>query len=306
MTATCYTYNSLVLVWNHIYELISKTFSIYPQTRFAIPADVVVTANTLQKLGPRGKPFTSTCFEKVATCLTMQTLHMREAFASFSEVLLIDATHGTNEIKYKLNNPKWRDIQCVIVDKDFTELAALKTALPGVRVLLCQFHVIKYLSEEGASSKEQLISCIRLLVYASREREFEKHRKYLTHLINIGSCSRRSGAISANSGISNRDSQDIRLSVNAISEVNNANRDLRRNENSVQEWMHRFKDYFVRNWDTCKDMFSYTRQNALTLGNNTNNRLEASWKQIKDIVNGSMGMDESVALIMLYQSRTEQ
>ncbi|OWZ14065.1 hypothetical protein PHMEG_00012510 [Phytophthora megakarya] len=138
----------------------------------------------------------------------MQTLHMREAFSWFSEVLLIDATHCTNKIKYitlltaieefKLNNPKWREIQCFIVNNDFTEIAVLKAALPGVRVLLCQFHVIKYLSE--------------------------KECKW--------------------------------LSVNAISEVNNANRDLRRNENSVQEWMHRFKDYFVRyrdNWRARED-----------------------------------------------------
>ncbi|KAE8979163.1 hypothetical protein PR002_g24496 [Phytophthora rubi] len=39
----------------------------------------------------------------VATCITSQTEHMRELFDRFPEVLMIDATHGTNVSKYKVN-----------------------------------------------------------------------------------------------------------------------------------------------------------------------------------------------------------
>ncbi|KAE8891900.1 hypothetical protein PF003_g24016 [Phytophthora fragariae] len=38
----------------------------------------------------------------VATCITLQTEHMRELFDRFPEVLMIDATHGTNVSKYKV------------------------------------------------------------------------------------------------------------------------------------------------------------------------------------------------------------
>lgn len=42
-----------------------------------------------------------------------------------------------------------------------------------------------------------------------------------------------------------------------------------------------FEDYFARNWDSCPDLCcSYTRQNAVTMGNNMNNHLEAFWKQL--------------------------
>ncbi|GMF59713.1 unnamed protein product [Phytophthora fragariaefolia] len=65
--------------------------------------------------------------------------------------------------------------------------------------------------------------------------------------------------------------------------------------------------YFTKNWDSCRDMWcSYARQNAVTLGNNTNNRLESSWKQMKEVVNSSMGLDECLASIMFYQTRVEQ
>ncbi|GMF56996.1 unnamed protein product [Phytophthora fragariaefolia] len=88
---------------------------------------------------------------------------MREMFDRFPEVMLIDATHGTNASKYKIfsfmvhdafgkgqfgqhavlrnerssalltaieefkvNNPAWTYLQCVVIDKDFTEMAVLE------------------------------------------------------------------------------------------------------------------------------------------------------------------------------------
>ncbi|ETL77345.1 hypothetical protein L917_21716 [Phytophthora nicotianae] len=37
----------------------------------------------------------------IATCITLQTGHMRSLFDRFPEVFMIDATHGTNASKYK-------------------------------------------------------------------------------------------------------------------------------------------------------------------------------------------------------------
>ncbi|KAE9287528.1 hypothetical protein PR003_g26031 [Phytophthora rubi] len=176
----------------------------------------------------------------VATCITSQTEHMRELFDRFPEVLMIDATHGTNVSKYKVNathgtnvskyevlmidathgtnvskykvfsimahdvfgkgqfvqhavlqnerrpmlmkalgefkrnNPAWTRIKCILIDKDFTEISVLKLMFPDAILLLCQFHVIKYLREEitradygfNAWQKQQLQSIASLLVYA--------------------------------------------------------------------------------------------------------------------------------------------
>ncbi|ETO59111.1 hypothetical protein F444_22515 [Phytophthora nicotianae P1976] len=133
--------------------------------------------------------------KKVATCITLQAKHMRTLFDQFREVLMIDTTHGTNRSKYKVfsfmahdtfgmameevkaNNPAWTRLQCVLVDKDFTELSVLEKAFPGVTILLCQFHVLKYLREEIASAdygfsrsqKEQLGGVMSLLFYAKTE-----------------------------------------------------------------------------------------------------------------------------------------
>eukprot|EP00644_Phytophthora_capsici_P019235 jgi/Phyca11/132981/e_gw1.284.3.1 len=253
---------------------------------------------------------------------------MRSLFKRFPEVLLIDATHGTNRSKYKVfsfmahdtfgkgqfvqhsllqnerwptlltaleefkaNNPSWTKLQCILIDKDFTEMSVLKKAFPNVAILLCQFHVLKYLREEIASSdygfsswqKEQLRGVISLLVYAKTETEYVKHFQYMDHLVEMGK------QISAHAAPNSHGMRSIDA------------------ETLPRRDRHPFIAYFVKNWDECRDLWcAYKRQNTVTLGNNTNNRLEASWKQLKEWVNSFMAVDECVASIMYYQSLQER
>lgn len=111
--------------------------------------------------------------------LFLQTPHMQQAFKSFPEVVLLDATYRTNKLHMPLfvlvvqdgsglshvvayafvsseqqhvvtrllqtfveENPAAIDTKVVIVDKDFTEVNAVKAAFPGSPVVqLCEFHV---------------------------------------------------------------------------------------------------------------------------------------------------------------------
>ncbi|POM61742.1 LOW QUALITY PROTEIN: hypothetical protein PHPALM_29203 [Phytophthora palmivora] len=212
-----------------------------------------------------------------------------------NKVLFIDATHGTNRSKhkgfsfmahdsfgkgqfvqhallqneryetlltaieeFKRNNQSMVTLQCVLVDKDFTELLFSKH---GVTVLLYQFHILKYQSEEIVSSNhgfskaqnEQLRDVMSLLVYAKTEAENDKHFAYLVHFASIG----YSVAPSADT-VTQQEMDRVQLMVN-----------LTQTEN--------------RNWDNFRELWcAHKRQNAVTLGNNTNNRLEASRKQLKE------------------------
>ncbi|KAE9169284.1 hypothetical protein PF004_g28229 [Phytophthora fragariae] len=70
---------------------------------------------------------------------------------------------------------------------------------------------------------------------------------------------------------------------------------------------HPFEAYFDKNWDKCRSMWcAFERQNAVTLGNNTNNRIEASWKQLKDLVDSFMKVDECIVSIIYYQAQEEK
>ncbi|OWZ12660.1 hypothetical protein PHMEG_00014139 [Phytophthora megakarya] len=213
--------------------------------------------------------------------------------------------------EFKANNPAWTKVQCVLIDKDFTEMSVLKKAFPGVRILLCQFHVLKYLREEIASAeygfntwqKEQLRGVMNLLVYAKTEVEYEKHLRYMEHVASMGVpvvaggyesdiVCERSGAVEDQSG----DIGDQSGRIGQTADVNH-----------ITLSSHAFVTYFGKNWDDCRDLWcAYKRQNAVTMGNNTNNRLEASWKQLKEWVNSFMAVDECIASIMYYQSLQER
>ncbi|OWY93725.1 hypothetical protein PHMEG_00036775 [Phytophthora megakarya] len=79
-------------------------------------------------------------------------------------VLLIDATHDTNAAKYKLFSFMIHDSGCssfdnvaiIMIDKDFMELSVLKEEFTNARILLCHFHVVKYLQEEEINAKYDL------------------------------------------------------------------------------------------------------------------------------------------------------
>ncbi|GMF56098.1 unnamed protein product [Phytophthora fragariaefolia] len=169
--------------------------------------------------------------QTVATCITLQTQHMRDIFHRLPEVVMIDATHGTNLSKYKVfsimahdafgtgqfvqhaivqnernptlstaleefkrNNPAWNRIKSVLVDKDFGEIGVLTKAFPDATLLLCQFHVLKYLREQIASKdygfnawqKQQLDGLVNLLVYAKTERQYVRLRKFMGHIMVFG------------------------------------------------------------------------------------------------------------------------
>lgn len=50
--------------------------------------------------------------------------------------------------QFKEGCPNLDSVAVVMSDKEFTELAVLQEEFSGPRVLLCHFHVIKYLQEE--------------------------------------------------------------------------------------------------------------------------------------------------------------
>lgn len=92
---------------------------------------------------------------------------------------------------FKSSNPKWPEIQCLVIYKDFTEMAALAEAFPQARMLLCQQHVKKYLHRESAKPKYRFFSFERDLVrsacdeliHAPSEQSYERSLWSLRHVI---------------------------------------------------------------------------------------------------------------------------
>ncbi|ETM41121.1 hypothetical protein L914_13082 [Phytophthora nicotianae] len=148
---------------------------------------------------------------------------MRAMVESFPEVLQMDCTHKTNKYNYQLlsmvamdqygcgqpvqyslletnadwhmakcldhfkrANDSWRLVRIVIVDKDMREVEVIRQKLPEARVLLCHFHVIKWLHETIRKSSKygpyeaavlnQLRHTITNMTYARSDEVYEEHR----------------------------------------------------------------------------------------------------------------------------------
>lgn len=67
-----------------------------------------------------------------------------------------------------------------------------------------------------------------------------------------------------------------------------------------------FLNYFMKNWHNCRDMWcSYLRDNVESIGVNTNNRLEATWKHVKSRICRSDHLDETLVQVGKYQQTIE-
>jgi hypothetical protein len=136
----------------------------------------------------------------------------------------------------------------IMVDKDLTMLNLLQERFRDCSVLLCRFHVLRYLRKKAqnlsktSDEKTQLMGIIARLVYASSVDEYNLASECLQNL----KC-------------------DAYLS------------------------------YFNENWHTCKELWCLAfRTDLLTLGNNTNNRLENFNRQLKRCLSSNLHLSEAI------------
>ncbi|ETI48531.1 hypothetical protein F443_07443 [Phytophthora nicotianae P1569] len=153
-----------------------------------------------------------------------------------------------------------------MVDKDLNEIRVLETNFPGARILVCHFHVIKYMKEMRAkpefgkiSSEDasQIDGAVHKMIYAACEELYKASRDALQ-----GICAR--------------------IGLNG------------------------FYEYFLKNWDSCQDRWVYYLRSKLPhFRNHTNNRLESFFGKLKDVVDGSMSMAACVKALVANDRRVE-
>ncbi|KAE9127479.1 hypothetical protein PF010_g4880 [Phytophthora fragariae] len=168
--------------------------------------------------------------------------------------------------QFKSCNPAWPQIRCVIVDKDVTEIGVFKSELPEARILLCQFHAVKYLQDRvsrtenglNAVQRDRLKPVMSLIVKAKSQQAYDECYTFVRK----------------------------ELGVDGLSE----------DDDLPPFWV-----YFLENCHKCREMWcSYLRDNAVHLGNSTNNRLESSWQKIKTLVDRNVDIDETVTTLIWW------
>ncbi|KAG3006219.1 hypothetical protein PC120_g17495 [Phytophthora cactorum] len=157
------------------------------------------------------------------------------------------------------------------------ELSLLESHFPHVKVILCYFHLKKYIRSEMAKSKyggpssfdmDQVEDAVVMLRTAPTNEDYTKYLKYLYFLLD--------------------------------------NAHLTSNYN-IPEPKHMFLQYFMKNWDHQKERWAVYvfRSDVPHLCKHTNNRLETSWGHIKEILKPEMPLDECVDTLIFVQAVAE-
>ena len=163
----------------------------------------------------------------------------------------------------KASEDEWQHVRVIMVDKDLNEIRVLRLRFPGVRILICHFHVLKYLKtaahkvEFGKLSKD----------------DHDALEALLKNLLRSDSAGAYKGNL---------------FSVEMF---------------CVKADFMRFYDYLIANWDSCKDMWvMYEREHLPHFKNNTNNRLENVFGKFKKGVKPTSTMADCVKQL-IYQGR---
>ena len=153
-----------------------------------------------------------------------------------------------------------------MIDKDCTERASITSVFPDTKILLCHFHVIKYLREKvlnvasgDKEEKKAALHHVHRMIYASSE------EAYLEIFENF-------------------------RSRPCISKVESGQK-------------RSFLEYFTKNWhpEPVRALWaSYARKKEVTLGNNTNNRAEGINRAIKNITSRRFSLPELIGSLMEF------
>uniref|UniRef100_A0A8W8MAF0 SWIM-type domain-containing protein n=1 Tax=Magallana gigas TaxID=29159 RepID=A0A8W8MAF0_MAGGI len=229
--------------------------------------------------------------EGVLEFLLLVTGDMKQTFAMFPEVLMIDSTYCTNRLRMPLFSllvedgngtgqtvgyafithetehtlsavmteisriHKLEKVKVVVLDKDMKEIAAVRKVIPGAEIQLCKFHVIQAVD--------------RFIQKLSKPQE-EKNdlKKSFQSLVFSKSKSAFERAL-------------CHLAATAPDS---------------------FMAYYNKNWGKphqIKHWAFYKTIQQINLGNTTNNRMESHNQKIKDILKRNMTLTEAVKSILL-------
>jgi hypothetical protein len=175
--------------------------------------------------------------------------------------------HRAIEHFKRANDGRWKLLRAIVVDKDMNEIKVLQSHFPEAEILLCSFHVIKYL--RGMMKKSELGVCS------------EGDRVILETVVR--------GMMNA---LTEEVYEDKRVALNDLcSRIN----------------MSGFAEYMDKNWHTCKKMWVRCyRQKLPHFKNETNNRLESFFGKLKGSVSGSSTMSETVRALAAEGRRVEK
>ncbi len=229
----------------------------------------------------------ATDIDEVVQTLSLQTKMMTNFMYQYPEVLIMDATFNTNRNKYALYG-------FVVMDAWGKGQAVQYSFTNGHSSARVQEFCNFFKQRNPCWSRTRVVIVDKDFAEISVLSTEFPNAKVLLCIFHVIKC--------FNTQISNSTKYNIPHTIRPIlkgllhmivyAKDGNEYDQLRKQikDNSSSE----FDNYFTSNWDNCKDMWvKYERDKHTHLGNNTSNRIESHWNQLKIDINPSMTLQST-------------
>ena len=107
-------------------------------------------------------------------------------------------------------------------------------------------------------------------------------------------------------GVTKSDRDEARESLRRLVHAKDENEYIKLRQEVFDATNDEFKQYFLNNWDNCKNMWvTFKRDAYVHLGNTTNNRLECHNQKLKDLTSRTSSLSEMFENVLLFVRTSE-
>ncbi|KAG6608893.1 uncharacterized protein IUM83_12773 [Phytophthora cinnamomi] len=235
----------------------------------------------------------------VARVVTFQTGKMKRLFKDFPEVVLVDSTHNTNANRYKLSSfmvhgvfGKGQYVHHALVESEHK--VNLRRVIENFKQNNPEWsHIRVFMTDKAVHEKDVL-----------RE-EFPDATQLLCQWHVITWLKKQAASLA---GPVKKDVKGL-LGLMVYAKTQKEYDDAKGAMLEKLGWSasHPLYHTVMENWDNTEDEWvSFKRENVPHLTNNTNNRIESKWGNIKDVIKDTFTIDQVLSTLITLQEYAEE
>ena len=234
--------------------------------------------------------------EHTLEVLYFQTGHMSKIFRRFPEILLVDGTYNVNR--------QGMPLYCLMAEDGYGRGRVTFYAATAEEDALHLQKIMQSFKEENPTW-----SSVRVVII---DKDFTEWRVLKEEFPNATVLFCQWHVIKAmfkkvvDCGVAKSDRDEARELIRCLVHAKDESGYEKLRQDVFDATNDEFKQYFLKNWDNCQNMWvTFKRDTYVHLGNTTNNRLECHNQKLKDLTSHTSSLSEMFANVLRFARASE-